>query len=433
MQRLLWIAVTLLVFFTSCSSGKKNIARHSDYAAYLDGHWVNERADNINTEIAFWESRLQADTGSYVNMVESAKYQLQLFKTKGRIANLHKGDSLLQRCSDKVNHTSPELLYSLSQAAVTQHQFTRSAAFISGAEKANGDLYTIRLLQFDTYMELGRYPEAWKSLSTLKDKTGFDYLIRFAKWQDHKGNLPAAITLMEKALGLVKGKNEGLYFWTLSNLSDMYGHDGRVADAYKGYLEVLKKNPADLYCLKGIAWIAFSHDRNYNEARRIVQFILSQTAMPDLKLMLAEIAEQEGNTTEKNKLIQEFITEVKQPAYGNMYTKYLVQIYTEDLADYDKALQLAEQEINNRFTPETCSWLAWSYYKKGDMKKAAELSRKFVWNKTFEPEAQYRVACMEADAGNTQLARQLLESCLQSSFELGPAAEQRIREKLAML
>ncbi len=250
---------------------------------------------------------MQADTGSFVNMSEIASYQLRLFKATGNIACLKAGDSLLKRSSEKLNNTSPELLYSLSQTCVTQHQFLQSAQYIASAEKAKGDLYTIRLLEFDTYMELGKFVEAYKSLESLKDKESFDYVIRKAKWEDHKGNLDRAIVLMEKAFEKVKDKNKNLYSWVLSNLSDMYGHAGRVEEAYNGYISVLKKDPANLYCLKGIAWIAYSHDNNTTEAKRILQFILSQTQMPDLKLMLAEIAETEGNKEEKQKLLKSLL------------------------------------------------------------------------------------------------------------------------------
>lgn len=427
MKLVLLSAISAAVTCFSCKNAEKRIADASDYNIFLNNAPLKKKVERVKTEAAFWENRLLKDTGDLVNMTELARYQLSLFKSTGDIRCLLQGDSLLNRCSQKLNNTSPELFYSLSQNAVTRHDFIRSANCIEGAVAAKGDPYTIRLLQFDTYMELGRYNEAYKSLSSLKDKTGFDYIIRQAKWEDHNGNLDGAITLMETALGQSKGKNEARYLWTLSNLSDMYGHAGRIADAYKGYIEVLKKDPADLYCLKGIAWIAFSHDHNNTEARRIVNYILSQTAMPDLHLLLADIALQEGNIAERKKVLGQFLSLTANPAYGNMYNKYLIEIYTEDTKEYDKALSLAETEIKNRFTPETCSWLAWSYFKKGDMQKATELADKFVLNKSHEPGTKYLLACIYAGAGEKTKARALFSDCLESSFEIGPVMLDRIK------
>jgi hypothetical protein len=427
------LLITGSVFLLSSCRNDYPIANPTDYNMLLQDGLINEQVNKINQEISFWKNRLRADTGSFVNMAELASYQLRLFKTTGNIASLLTGDSLLKRSSVKLNHTNPELLYSLSQTCVTQHQFIQSASYISSAEKAKGDLYTIRLLQFDTNMELGHFDKAYKNLQSLSDKESFDYIIRKAKWEDHQGNLSAAIALMEKAYEKVKDKNKNLYCWVLANLSDMYGHAGRVQEAYNGYINVLKKDPANLYCLKGIAWIAYSHDNNAIEAKRILQYILTQTDMPDLKLMLAEIAETEGNMDEKQRLINEFVATVTKPGYGDMYNKYLVKIYSENIPEYHKALAIAEKELTNRFTPETCDMMAWVQYKLGDNKKAYETAHGFVKYKTFEPDALLHTAFIYAANGKIKEARAMLNECLESSFELGPLSVKQIKEKLASL
>lgn len=432
MIRNLFIISILVFFFASCSN-KKTITNTSDYNFYLKEGLVATAVEKINSEITFWQQKLQSDTGSYVYMLELASNYLRLFRTDGSIESLQKGDALLKRSSAKLNNADPEILYSLSQNAIAQHQFLQAASFSEAAENAKGDKYTIRLLEFDANMELGRYKEAYTSLESLKDKTAFDYLIRKAKWEDHKGNLDAAIVLMEQAFAKVKDKKKSLYCWALSNLSDMYGHAGRIEEAYKGYLEVLEKDPANLYCLKGIAWIAYAHDNNTTEAKHILEYILSQTSMPDLKLVLAQIAETEGNEVEKKKLINEFVTTVTKPGYGDMYNKYLLEIYTEEFKDYDKAFAIAEKELKNRFTPETCDWMAWVYYNKGDIAKAMEFSKSYVHKLTFEPDATMHTAFIYAANGKKQEAKSLLQECLESSFELGPVATKQIEEKLQTL
>jgi tetratricopeptide (TPR) repeat protein len=432
MKKIILLITGSLILLSSCRNDHP-ITNSSDYNMFLQDGLVKEQVSKINQEIRFWKKRLQDDTGSYVNMAELASYQLRLFKATGNIASLKSGDSLLKRSSAKLNHTNPELLYSLSQTSVTQHQFIQSASYISSAEKAKGDLYTIRLLQFDTNMELGYFDKAYKNLESLRDKESFDYIIRKAKWEDHKGNLSAAIALMEKAYEKVKDKNKELYCWVLSNLSDMYGHAGRVEEAYKGYINVLEKDPANLYCLKGIAWIAYSNDNNTSEAKSILQYIQTQTDMPDLKLMLAEIAEVEGNLVEKQRLINEFVSIVTKPGYGDMYNKYLVNIYTDDTGENEKAMAIAEKELSNRFTPETCDWMAWTLYKMGDKEKAFETSSQFVRNKTFEPEAVMHTAIIYAANGKTKEASAMLKECLESSFELGQVRVKQIKEQLDAL
>jgi predicted Zn-dependent protease len=432
MNRIFLLPVLLSVFAFSCSQLPERIVNETDYVRYLQSEIINSGRKKNADEIKFWQQRLAKDTGSYVNMLELAANYLQRFRLTGEINLLLSGDSLLKRSSAKLRNTDADILFALSQNSITQHQFAQAASYNEEAVKANGDPYKIRLLQFDTWMELGRYADAQKALSSLKDKTAFDYLIRKAKWEDHKGNLNEAIRLMEQAFEKVKNKKKSLYCWALSNLADMYGHAGRIKESYKAYLDVLKKDPANLYCLKGIAWITYSHDGNTAAAKRIVQYILSQTSMPELKLILAEIAESENKSEEKNKWVNEFLADVQQPGYGDMYNKYIIEICNEERQP-GKAISLAEKELKNRFTPETCDWLAWTYYNNGDKKKALEYAKAYVYKRTFEPEALMHTAFIYADNGKIKEAEKMLKECLESSFELGPVTTRQIKKKLQSL
>lgn len=416
----------------SCSH-KNTIASHQDYDQYLESGLVNESAEKVKKEISFWDERLKKDTGSYGNMLELARYYLSLFKLTGNVEILEKGDSLLKRSSAKLNNTDPNILFSISQSSITRHQFKQAAFYNDAAGKVNAPLYTVTLLQFDVDMELGHYADAEKRLASIKDKTSFDYLIRKAKFTDHKGDLNHAILLMEEALGKVKGKNKGLQSWAQSNLADMYGHAGRVEESYKGYLDVLALDPSNLYCLKGIAWIAYSHDHNPEEAKRILHFILSQTKMPDLKLVLAQIAEYENKPGEKKQLLEEFISDVSAPGYGDMYNKYLIHIYSDVMPDTAKALMLAEKELKNRFTPETCDWMAWAKYREGNIDEAFKIAKSYVYGQCFEPHTMLHTAFIYAAAGKKAEAKALLNECEKSSFELGPVLTAEVKEKLAEL
>jgi len=424
--------IALVVSVVSCK-GKQAVTNSRDYAGYLRDGVLDEEIKKVHAEIDFWQLRLQKDTGSYVNMLELATNQFRLFRISGNMRALTLGDSLLKRSSAKLSNSDPEILYSLSQNSITQHRFLSAASYTAAAEKANGDPYTIRLLEFDINMELGRYKDAYRDLQGLKERSAFDYLVRRAKWEDHRGNLDAAIRLMEQAFVTIKDKKKSLYCWTLSNLADMYGHAGRVEEAYQSYLAVLKIDPSNLYCLKGIAWIAYSYDNNATEAKHILRFILSQTSMPELKLVLAEIADSEGKAAEKKQWLSDFISTVSAPGYGDMYNKYLIRILADEPGETGKAVAMAEKELTNRFTPETCDWLAWAWYKNGELAKALDMAKGYVYKRTFEPEALMHTAFIYAAAGNKAVAKELLEECLQSSFELGPVATAAVKEKLEKL
>jgi tetratricopeptide (TPR) repeat protein len=113
-----------------------------------------------------------------------------------------------------------------------------------------------------------------------------------------------------------------------------------------------------------------------------------------------------------------------------MYNKYLISLYARELKNYDKAAAIAEKEVNNRPTPETYNWLAWTYFKKGDISKAAELTETHVLNKTFEPEALLHSAYILKAKGDLKESRKLFNECKTASFELGPVTTKKIEMNL---
>jgi tetratricopeptide (TPR) repeat protein len=392
---------------------------------------MEKQLEKVNTEISFWQKRLLADTGNYVDMQKMASNFTKRFKVSGTAEDLRTADSLYARSLSKIKFTQPELFFSISQNAITQHRFQDAWRYLKLADSIGVNPYVIKLMKFDAAMEIGLYQQAEYNLQQVKNENEFDYLIRKAKLEDHYGRLEKAIEFMEKALyqANASGKKE-MILWSKSNLADMYGHAGRVKDAYKNYLEILSMDSSYLHALKGIAWIAYSHDKNTKEAKRIIEYISSQTNMPDHYLMLAEIAEWEGDMEMKKQRISDFLTEVEKPVYGNMYNKYLITIYTEELKNFDKAMAIAEKEVSSRPTPETYNWLAWVYYQKGDVHKAYDLMEKFVLGKTSEPHILLHAAYVLNDTGKKSDAKKILKECKESSFELGPLTTQKIKSML---
>jgi tetratricopeptide (TPR) repeat protein len=288
-------------------------------------------------------------------------------------------------------------------------------------------------MQFDVMMELGKYYAARKALNSLTDKKSFEYLIREAKYKDHaEGNLDEAIRLMEQAFEVVKSNPVG-WLWTKSNLGDMYGHANRFSESYQCYLEVLAKDPHYYHALKGIAWLAFSHDRDAEQAKEILLFLKQQHPVPDYDLLLAEIASFQGDKIANTRHLSNYLSATQNALYGGMYNKYTFSLQSGELNNPQRALQIAQQEVHNRPTPEAFSWLAWAYCQNGDVNKAMQTARYFVENKCFEPNAQYYLGMIYKAGGNEAAARKYLKAAKESAYELGPAVSEHVDQLLANL
>ena len=422
----------LLVTFYSCH--QQPVTNPKDYAAYLTIP-TNQQLQRIDTEMDFWKKRLAGNPGDMISESKIASLLTRRFAYSGAITEIHMADSLLQQVNN-INRTSSSGTFrSLAANCITQHRFLQAQQYIDTALALGDNKFTTVLMEFDVAMELGNRYRARKALNSLTDKTSFEYLIRAAKYKDHaEGNLSEAIVLMEKALSTIKDNpSPALYLWTESNLGDLYGHANRYKQSYQCYLNVLQKDPNYYHALKGIAWLTFSHDKDVANARKIVAYLQQQHPVPDYELLLLQMSDWEHNTTAKQQHTDTFMDLTHDPLYGGMYNKYLFTLQANELNNAAASLQIAQQEVHNRPTPEAFSWLAWAQCKNGHVQEALRTARLYVANKCFEPDAMYYLGMIYKTAGDKATARAYLQTARNSSFELGPMMSSHINDALKTL
>lgn len=412
---------------------KNKATNPADYSVYLQPRTVSQNLSTIDAELAFWKERLTKVPDDIVSRSKLAGLLEKRFSYSGNIEELHKADSLFKMVNLIQSINSSGTFRALAANCIQQHKFQQGQLYIDSALRLGDNKYLSVLMEFDIAMELGHKYLANKALKSLVNKNNFDYLIRAAKYKDQiEGNLDEAIRLMEKALKEVEN-NESLALWTKSTLGDMYGHANRVTESYQCYLDVLSTNPEYYHVLKGIAWLAFSYDKNPEEARRIILFLQKHHPVPDYDLFLAEIAAYEKNETQKNYHLNKFLASTQNPMYGDMYNKYIFNLQADERNDAKAALRIAEKEVNNRPTPEAFSWLAWAYLKSGNIDKALQTARSHVERKSFEPEVVYRLGMIYKASGQKAKAKKYLTEAKTSSYELGPLCVKEITKALHSL
>ena len=366
--------------------------------------------------------------GDEASIVKLASLHSEKFRVTGLYDDIQSSDSLYLSILSRDN-PSAEILQALAVNAITQHRFKQAQSYAEKAVGIANKKAASMLILSDIHLELGNIFLASSTLHDFKNKNSFAFLIREAKLKDHEGKLDTAILLMEKAYGRAKGDKK-LAEWTLSNLGDMYGHAGRINDSYESYLKVLEENPDNTYCLKGIAWILFAHESNTSEAKRIINAISARQWMPESHLILAEIADFEGDISEKNTHIRQFLTKINQPGYKTMYNKYLALIYNEELGRPEAGLAIAEEEIINRPTALSYDLKAWSLYNLKNYQEALSVAQSYVEGKNYEPEPLYHLGMIYLANNEYEKAEKYLEEALASEYELGPSITSKITQAL---
>ncbi|MDC6389426.1 tetratricopeptide repeat protein [Maribacter sp. PR1] len=424
MKRYLYFLVLVLIF--SCTNREVgHIAKAEDYNGYLSSN----PAKTSSKYFKLWNSKIRPDSMQLTSFgIIGGEYN-RYFKETGDITYLKKAEQSLERAVEIASIGRAGYRRSLARNYISQHRFKEALTLAQQAMEIGSDPVESQYLLFDIHMELGNYDEAEKYLDSTKNLKDFGYLIRLAKWNDYKGDLDTTINFMEKAKEIaIASKNESLIIWSVTNLADYYGHAGRIEDSYNNYLKALELDGNNAYAKKGIAWIAFSNDDNPEEAMRILDSITTTYNAPDYYLLKAEIADYLGQDFIRMKNLDTYFQITSNPAYGDMYNAYNLGLYLDETGQLEKGLRLAKKEVENRPTPESYSWLAYSYLKNGDKIKAKDLMDTYVANKTFEPALLYQVAEVYKANEDFEKVQELKNELVGAAYELGPIMEKQIQD-----
>lgn len=416
------IAPLLGLYLVGCNSvEKKNIGLATDYDKYLsnsDGISI----DRAKRELDFWITKYNKTPDQYTYLGQLANAHETLFTLNGNIKHLKKAEECYTKSMTISNRTDTGILHGLCRNYISQHRFKECLPLLKKAKEIGYKKQITNQILFDVHLELGNFELASDYLTQIKKPNSFDYLIRKAKWEDHKGNLDEAIKYLNVALKIAeKNDNKTLKIWSYSNLGDFYGHQGSIKKAYDSYLKTLQLDPENTYVLKGIAWIQYAYNYNTVEANRILDSIIKRKKAPELYLFKSELAEYEKDSIYKVIYKNKFLELANKPEYGAMYNTYKAAIWASEKSTTTNAIITAKQEILNRPTPLSYDLLAWSYYKAGKYKEALALSETLVDGHTFEPEALLHTAKIyKVNNLYSGKIASIKKELLEASFELGP-------------
>ena len=425
MKQLLFLII--LIFLISCSEEKKElITGVEEYNHYLVSS-NNESYNNAISEINFWSNRIKKDSSGVGELGPLAAAYTTLFETTGDVINLQKAELLYKKAIAISANNKDSYVRALARNLISQHRFKEAKSILEESYQGVSNKRATEMVLFDVYMELGEYEKANECLAKVKNLKDFSYLIRLAKWNDHKGDLEIAIKYMEKAKAIAESRNStSLKIWTYTNLGDYYGHHGAIKKAYSYYLQTLKLQPDNVYAKVRIAWITYAAEENILEAHRILDSVMKNYKGLDTYLFKAELAEFSENVSEARRLNTVFIEKAENSTAVSMYNTYLIRLYAETNAE--KALQIAQQEINDRATPNTYHNVAFAQLKNGMKKEALQTIESHVIGKTFEPMALYHAALIFKANGLDDKVEALKKNLKNAAYELGPVLFRKIGE-----
>lgn len=390
-------------------------------------HYTPSKLAAVNeADLEFWQKRVQSMPESFVNLSKYASALAGRFHIYGDISDLMLADSIMQKTAGQ--YKEPGLLLSLAGFKMMQHKFSEAKGYIDTVVAMKAEKYAAQMMLFDADFELGDEYHSDYILKKNYSPSDYAYNFRLSKFDHYKGEIDSAVAHMMKAASLAT-TSPYLKTAALSNAADLCIHNGELKKATALYEDCIRFNSGDFHSLMGLGWIALVHDGNDSLAKKIFAFANKKLKSPDPLLKLSQAYEMNDKATSK-KYAQDFVAQASEPVYGNMYNKYLVQVYTSVLNDPAKALAIAQREMTNRSTPQTASWLAWCLFLNNRQQEAYKVYRQFVSGRPLEALELYWMGKMMKGMGKGYNGVQFFEAAEKNKYDLSPAMRKDLEENL---
>jgi len=403
----------------ACGKQEKIIADSNFVDSLLSYHQPSDLAISNEKEMQFWKARIDSQPPGFTNEGKYAAALSRRFHIYGDIEDIRKADSIVQSLNAQLKGKDVGPLLSLTGYAILQHQFNNAADYVQQLKVLGSEKYSVSLLSFDTDFELGNYYGSSEVLKAIRNNNDYGYFFRVSKYEHFKGNISASIAAMEKAVEL-GASNEYLKQAALSNLADLYLHASDLQKAGKLYKQCIQINSCDFHSIIGLGWLALVNDKNDSLAERIFQFVHSKTKSPDPVFKLSQVAAQRGDSLMQDKFAREYVQQVSDTTYGNMYNKYLIELYTGILHTPEKAEQISADELHNRATPQTYAWYAWSLFANHKKENAYKIYQQHISGKPLEGLELYWMGKLMSGLGKGYNAKEYFKAAWENRFDLSP-------------
>ncbi len=421
-MKIRYITLALLVAgLSGCSRNKKQIVS-KDFVDSLIIHYQEPAFSQINDSVLlFWKKRIQPQLPGIVSEMKYAGALSMHFHLYGDIQDIRMADSTIRKLDADFNHHESAAQLFLMRDAILQHRFREAATWLERAESNGLKKYDWLTATFDVDFELGNYFNAAHALQELKGND-YGYYFRRSKMDHVNGLLDSSIQSMERA-DQSEQNNPYLQQVALSNEGDLLIHEGNLEKAAVLYKQCLGMNGADFHSFSGLGWIALMQDHNDTLAEKIFSFVREKNKLPDALYRLCMMASSRGDTLLEKKYAEAFAHEASDSLYGNMYNKYLIELYTGILNNRVQAAYLAKKELENRATPQTHAWYAWTLYSSNKKDLALEYFQKNISGRPLEGLELYWMGKLLRGENKGYDANAYFKAAYTNKFDLSPGIQ----------
>ena len=379
--------------------------------------------------IARAQTRLRVKPDDWKSVDELAAAYLQKVREIGDPSYYGKAEALLKGA---LAHDSadPEATASMGLLALARHQFKAGLAW--GIKARALDPAASRPLGIigDAQIELGRYPDAVKTLQQMVDlRPDLSSYARVSYIRELLGDVGGAIAAMQQAIEAGGPVPENSAY-TRVLLANIYFNGGRLAEAETQAERALIDDPKYPYALATLAKIDAARGRYANAIARYQQAV-DRYPLPDFVIGLADTYATSGDAAKAQETYELAAAEQRlYRANGVDLDAELALFDADHRRDLPAALAAARRAMMDRPSIRSADILAWTLYQAGDDRASLAASTQAMRLGTQDAGMFFHRGMIEARLGLRAAAISDLQQALHINpyFSLlwAPVAQQRL-------
>jgi tetratricopeptide (TPR) repeat protein len=303
-------------------------------------------------------------------------------------------------------------LIGLGGLQLGRHEFTAVLATARSALALDPGSVSAGSIEVDALIELGKYDEAFEAIDGLAARSpNLTTLSRLSYGRELRGDLEGALAAMRLAAESpsLAAENTAFALSIVGHLERLNGDPDAARSAFERALELV---PNHAPSLAGLGRLAVA-DGDLDAAVTYFERAAAIVPLAEYVIALGETHVAAGDVKAARRQFELARAEITLFKANGVAVDLDLALFEADHGDSERALRYAEAAYDAAPTVRAADALAWCLLRNGRTSEALTRSREALRLGSRDPLLLYHAGIIEADGGDTDLAREHLAAALE--------------------